>query len=104
MYQCAKFGVNRVKIGKLKIGKKPKLFLTSRDEKMVRRTSNLTKNDRKGYRQGTFCSKPEVAMLTGSKVMAHYVVLYIFGDLDLDLGPILAQFRLFQLEDKPDVL
>ena len=65
MYQCAKFGVNRVKIGKLKIGKKPKLFVTSRDEKMVRRTSNLTTNDRKGYRQVTFYSQPEVSTLTG---------------------------------------
>ena len=43
-------------------------------------------------------------MLTGSKVMAHYVVLYIFGDLDLNLGPILTKFLLFQLDDRPDAL
>ena len=43
-------------------------------------------------------------MFTGSKVMAHYVVLYIFGDLDLDLGPILTNFLLFQLDDRPDAL
>ena len=42
-------------------------------------------------------------MLTGSKVMANYVVLYISGDLELDLGPILTNFLLFQLEDRPDV-
>ena len=42
-------------------------------------------------------------MLTGSKVMANYVVLFISGDLELDLGPILIKFLLFQLEDRPDV-
>ena len=104
MYQCVKFGVNRVKIGNLKIGKKPKLFLTSRDDKMVRHTSNLTKNDRKGYQQRTFCNQPEVSTLTGSKVTAHYAVLFIFDDLDLDLRPICTQFRIFQLEDKSEVL
>ena len=43
-------------------------------------------------------------MLNGSKVMAHYVVLYICGDLDLDLGLILTKFVMSQLEDKPDVM
>ena len=28
----------------------------------------------------------------------------IYGDLDLDLDPMLTQFVLFQLEDKPEVL
>ena len=41
-------------------------------------------------------------MLTDSKVMTHFVVLYIFGDLDLNLGPILTKFLLFQLDDRPD--
>jgi hypothetical protein len=39
-----------------------------------------TKED---HRQGTFYSQPEVSMLTGAKVMAHYVFLYISGDFDL---------------------
>ena len=39
-------------------------------------------------------------MLTDSKVKSHYVVLYISGDLDL--GPILTKFLLFQLDDRPD--
>ncbi len=30
-------------------------------------------------------------MLTGSKVMAHYVDLFIFDDLDLDLWPIFTK-------------
>ena len=32
-------------------------------------------------------------MLTGSKVMTHYVVIYISGDLDLDLGQIFSKVR-----------
>ena len=43
-------------------------------------------------------------MLTDSKVMSHYVDLYISGDLDLNLGPILTKFLLFQLDDRPDAL
>ena len=65
--------------------------MTSRDEKVVRRTSNLTTNDRNGYRQGTFCTLPEVPTLTGSQVITHYVVLYIFGGLDLDLRAIFTK-------------
>ena len=41
-------------------------------------------------------------MLTGSKVMTHYVILYISGDLDLNLGPIFTKYLLFQLDDRPD--
>ena len=42
-------------------------------------------------------------MMIIANVMAHYVVLYISGDLELDLGPILTKLLLFQLEDRPDV-
>ena len=34
-------------------------------------------------------------MSTGSKVMTHYVVEYIYGDLDLDLGEIFSKVRQF---------
>ena len=97
MYQSVRFGVNRITFDNFDFGKKTKIFLTSRDEKMVRRTSNLMTHNRKGYRQGTFYSKPEVSTLTGSKVTAHYVVLYIFDDLDLDLWAIL--FNVMQFRD-----
>jgi hypothetical protein len=32
-------------------------------------------------------------MSTGSKVMTHYVVEYIYGDLDLDRGEIFSKVR-----------
>jgi len=36
--------------------------------------------------------------------MAHYVVLYISGDLDLNLWPILINFFRSQQKDRPDLL
>ena len=77
-------------------------IITSRDQKSLRRTSNRITFLRKGYRQGTFSSQPQVSVLTGAKVMAHYVVLYISGDLDL--GPIFIKLRLWQLDDKTNEL
>jgi hypothetical protein len=67
----------------------------SRVQNTVRRTWTEPCHTRAGSRQGTFSSQPEVSMLTGSKMMAHYVVLYISGDLDRDLGPIVTKFRLW---------
>ena len=40
MYQCVKFGINRIKIENLKYPKKTIFSVTSRDEKTVRHTSN----------------------------------------------------------------
>ena len=40
IYQCVKFGVNRIKIANFKYQKKPKLVLTSRDDTTVRHTSS----------------------------------------------------------------
>jgi len=104
LHQCTKFQRNRYKTEDFSFLKKIFFYLTSRDEKAIRHTSNLKQHCLKVYRQGTFCIIPHVPVTTGSKVTAHYMVLYISGDLDLDLWLILIKNLQIKLEDKSDSL